>query len=172
MEGRRLKKKKKSSGNIFCIVRKWAGLRLCFNSAWSGSSSHRWWTNVLLKERCTRLGSCTAQQRASFAADGLKSSHQQTRSWQAWLLPSIHWRVGYMFFGIFHFVCGRALAKSFYPLIGIDQSSFDMALLIVNESVSLFQHHHPKLNCRSCCYILWGLHMLYIYSFRINLRSV
>lgn len=97
----------KSSGNMFCIVRKLAALHLCLSSAWSGSSSHRWWTNVLLRERCTRLGSCTAQQWASFAADGLKSSHQQTRKWHTRLISSIlwcnaTWRVGYVF-ALLHF---------------------------------------------------------------------
>lgn len=138
-------KKKKSSGNIFCTVRKWAVLRLRFNSAWSGSSSHRWWTNVLLKERCTRLGSCTAQQWASLAADGLKSSHRQT-----WLLPSIcdamqleKWNTCPIYC-IFHFVfVVEHLPNHFTDWSVLIWGSFDMALLLVNVSVSLFQHHHP-----------------------------
>ena len=119
-----------------------------------GAAVHRWWTNVLLKERCTRLGSRTAQQCASYAADGLKSSHRQTRSWQTWLLPiklwcNATWRAGHTWFIAYSapFVA-ETLAKSFHTLIGIDQSSFDMALLILNNKVSLFRHHRLKLNRR------------------------
>ncbi len=140
---------KSLSGNIFYIVRKWAVL--CFNSAWSRSSSHRWWTNVLLKERCTRLGSCTAQQWVSLAADGLKSSHRQTR-----LLPSIcdamrleEWNTP-LIYCIFRLVCSHALAKSLYLLTGIDQRQLWHGLVISDKSVSLFQHHYPDHNCWSC----------------------
>lgn len=141
-----------------------------------GAAVHRWWTNVLLKERCTRLGSRTAQQRASYAADGLKSSHRQTRSWQTWLLPIMQcdlksgthaWFIAY--FALF---VAEALAKSFHTLIGIDQSSVDMALLILNNTASLFRHHHLKLNRRGAAVGSLEAFMCYIYSFGINGRPV
>ena len=152
---------KKSSGKIFYIVREWAVLRLCFDSTWSGSSSHRWWTNVLLRECCTRLGACTAQQRASFAADGLKSSHWQTRLWQTWLLPSIcdvmqlkEWDTCLLY--CFFSLCLWPSTCQTIPLIDRYWSEQLKHDLVNCELMHLIiQLHHPKFksiqNCKSCC---------------------
>lgn len=108
----KVKEKKIQQQHLNRHSKKGGLVALCCNSAWRGSSSHRWWTNVLLRERCTRLGTCRAHQWASFCYKQFEK-HPPTNTLVAWYLPSIHdamheWDACFLSY-IFHFVFGRTL---------------------------------------------------------------
>lgn len=94
---------KKKPGPTY-FIRKGAVQHLRSKSAWRGSSSHRWWTNVHLKQRCTTLGTCMAPQRAGFAADGFKCSKQACDKHDLFHQFVRQCNMIHDWLGVFHFV--------------------------------------------------------------------
>lgn len=139
---------KKKLGPTY-FIRKGAVRHLCSKSAWSGSSSHRWWTNVHLKEHCTTLGTCTAPQRAGFAADGFECSKQACDKHDLFHQFVMQCNMVHDWPGVFHFV-----AKHYQNRVAHDTVLIVLVLTNFDAPCQwLLWRQHRNLYYKSCSYV-------------------